>query len=269
MKKISIILFLTAISLGVFAQEKTDTTLIKFGDKTILIIESSDIAKDSIIIEADSASTPKRRKFNGHWAGVEFGINNYRNKNSELPNDLTELDFSKSLSLGLNFSEFNIGLCRDYIGLVTGFGLRWNNYRFENNVRLNNDSIPSIFYKDDNTNFDKVKLMVGSLTIPLLIEFQIPMDKKIKKKRLYIATGVIGNLRIKSHAKYVYSKDGQKQKEKFHNDYNLAPFGYAITARIGYRGLKLYANYHMSTLFKNNEGPELYPFEAGISLLNF
>jgi hypothetical protein len=35
---------------------------------------------------------------------------------------------------------------------------------------------------------------------------------------------------------------------------------------MGYGNFGIYADYHMKPLFKENEGPELYPFSVGVSL---
>jgi hypothetical protein len=45
----------------------------------------------------------------------------------------------------------------------------------------------------------------------------------------------------------------------------LSPFQYGLTARLGYNGVGVYVNYSLSSLFKDGEGPELYPWSAGLS----
>jgi hypothetical protein len=37
--------------------------------------------------------------------------------------------------------------------------------------------------------------------------------------------------------------------------------------RIGYGNLDLYASYALTSMFQKNEGPQLYPFSVGITII--
>ena len=49
----------------------------------------------------------------------------------------------------------------------------------------------------------------------------------------------------------------------------MNPFKFDATVRIGWSFLNLFATYSVNTMFKKNEGPEIYPWTAGITLMNF
>jgi hypothetical protein len=106
---------------------------------------------------------------------------------------------------------------------------------------------------------------IAYVTAPLLLEFQIPAGKK----RIHISGGVIGGVKMWSNTKLKYKVSGEKSKEKAKGDYNLSPLRWGFTARVGYRMINLYANYYMTPLFKENRGPELYPFSVGLALIPF
>lgn len=253
------------ITAGALAQEKKDTTTIVLGKSKIIII--SDQKDTSITIsESDSISKSKKKnKFRPHWGGVDIGINGYLNADNSFSLDqhssFLTLNQPKSLILNVNFAEIDVKLCKKYVGLVSGAGFQFNNYRFDRNIKLNSDSA-YLTYSNDSLKYRKNKLVVTYLTIPVLIEFQIPVNEK--KDKLYIAAGMIGGLRIGTHLKQIYQNDGDKIKER--KDYHLASFMYNLTARAGYNGVGLFVNYNLSPLFRSNEGPELYPWSAGISL---
>jgi hypothetical protein len=38
-----------------------------------------------------------------------------------------------------------------------------------------------------------------------------------------------------------------------------------VTARVGYKEVAIFANYYMTSLFKPDRGPELYPFSIGLA----
>jgi hypothetical protein len=96
-----------------------------------------------------------------------------------------------------------------------------------------------------------------------MLEFQIPVNGH--DKRLYFSGGVIGGLKLGSHTKV--KRDNSKSKS--HDDFNINPFRYGTTARIGYRGINLFGTYYFTSFFKNDRGPEMFPFTIGIGLINW
>ncbi len=258
MKTLSILL-ISLLSVSLINAQK-DTTKITIGKNKILIINEND---NDIEIVTDSNDN---KKFEGHWGGIDLGINGYLNPEHSTklnPEDsYLELHTSKSWGIGINIIEKNIELHENNIGIVTGLGLDINNYRFNNKITLMSDST-QLYAESANIDIDKNKLVATYLTVPLLIEFQFPVGKS--NKRLFISAGGTGGLRIGSHTKQVYDTDGKKNKDKIKKDFYLSPFKYGLTLRAGYSGLNLFVNYSLSTLFENNEGPELYPFCIGIS----
>jgi len=209
----------------------------------------------------------KKKKFQGHWAGFELGLNNYVNKDFKTtlePNDqLFELNPEKSWIFTLNFMEFNIPFAKN-VGLVTGMGTTWNNYHFRNNVNVFEDENGIIVAEPENElNYSKSTLNLWYMSIPLIFEFQIPVDKS--GHGIHMGFGAVASLKLTSKMKQKY--DGTKHKEK--SDFQIPGFKYGFTARIGYRFIQLFANYDMTPLFKENRGPELFPVSAGIALISF
>lgn len=209
---------------------------------------------------------PRRRnRFRGHWSGIEFGFNNYvTSKNSlVLPSDIDymTLHSGKSSNFNINFSQLSLGLTR-HIGFVTGLGLNWNNYRFDgnNNITKGVDGVIEELVPD--SNLEKSKLATLFLTLPFMLEFQLPVDHN----NLSIAVGPIGAMKLGSHTKMVF-EDGQKIKSN--GDFSLNMLRYGATARIGYGNFQLYGTYYKTPLFRKGKGPagdDLYPFEVGIAL---
>jgi hypothetical protein len=252
-----------------FSQEENnnpnDTTKIKLGNTTVLFIgpESKDV-------ELVAENEDDEDKFKGHWAGIDLGLNTYLNddytSNLAFEDSYLELNTGKSWGIGVNILEKGIGLCKDKFGLVTGLGFTFNNYRFNKDVILMSDS--AVLYGVESTiDLEKKKLVVTYLTVPLIFEYQISTGKK--DRRIYISAGGIGGLKIGSHTKYVYRSGDQLHKDKVNEDFHLSPFTYGATFRIGYRGVNLFANYNLATLFESKEGPELYPLTIGLSIVNF
>lgn len=270
-------------------EESQDTTKIRLGKKGVTIIEDesgtriewSDLQDEEEMKDtADSEDTEgemdddersKTGKFKPHWSGLEVGINNYVNSDFKMEltpeNSFMDLNTGRSWNFNLNFLEYGLGLGTDKVGIVTGLGLEWNNYHFEdgNVIYENEDGIIERYDVPDlNSSIQRAKLQTTYLTAPLLMEFQIPAGKK----RVHISGGVIGGVKIGSKTKVVYTVSGDKQKDKVKDDFNLSPLRYGFTARIGYRNLNLFANYYPTPLFEKGKGPELYPFSLGLRLLS-
>ncbi len=273
MKKLTVILAAIFLATSLIAQEKKDTTTFRMGKNTIIIISDKD---DLVKIEnkdttetsdEDDNDSLKKSRFNGHWAGVDIGLNGFLNRDNSFSlnssDQFLNLNQAKSWSLSINFAEFNIGLFKKYVGIVTGAGLQFNNYRFDKNITLIGDSAKLTYNTDTVLKFRKNKMVVANLNIPLLLEFQIPVNEG--HNNVHFAAGIIGGLRIGTHTKQVFDINGNENKDKQREDFHLMPITYALTGRVGYNGISVFANYNLSSLLKSNEGPEVYPWSAGLS----
>ena len=140
-------------------------------------------------------------------------------------------------------------------------GIEWCNYHFSdtNSIQKLNDVIMPKSIPD---NVTKNRLQTTYLTIPLLIEAQL--FGKDRDDRFHLAAGIIGGVKLFSNTKIKYVENGDKQKDKIKNDYYLSTLRYGLTARAGYKAIKLYVNYYPTPLFMADRGPELYPVAAGL-----
>ncbi|MFP4488846.1 MAG: outer membrane beta-barrel protein [Bacteroidales bacterium] len=208
-----------------------------------------------------------RRRFTPHWSAIEIGINNYLTSDysMSLPPELSYMDLhtGKSFNININFAQLGIGLTRHF-GIVTGLGLEFNDYKFEgnNNISKDEEGVIGPMYPADGIEYEKTKLTTTYLTMPLMLEAQIPVRYS---RTLNIAAGAIGGVKLGSHNKLVYY-DGGKQKVKEKDDFSLSVLRYGPTVRLGYDSFQVYATYYMNGLFLENKGPELYPFQLGIAI---
>jgi len=206
----------------------------------------------------------KHSKFNGHFEGIEIGLNTFVNKDfqTELPVNYSflELNTGKSWGVNLNIAETNFALVGKTLGLTTGLKFQFNNYRFDNNITLNQDSTVIWYTEETTVTYAKTKLTNTYLLVPLMLEFHFPGDDK-----LHLAVGAEAGIKIGSHTKTMYKDDGKKIKDKERKDFYLSPFRYNAVAKIGYDDLSVFLNYSLETMFEKDRGPELYPLMVGIA----
>ncbi len=266
---------------------KADTTKIRIGKKSIKVINDGEDTYISVIDSKDEKlkdfdfeiddedmkfkKEKPRNKFEGNWGGIELGINNYEGDT----HDFMDLNTGKSFNWNINMFEQSFGLFSRHVGLVTGIGFEFNNYRFDNGNSIEKDDDGNIVGLDfgPTYNIDKSKLTTIYLICPLLLEFQIPVSND-KDKNIHISGGVVGGIKAGSYTKVKYSDNGKPGKNKTKDDFNLAPYRYGVTARIGYGDLNLFATYYLTPMFEKSDdvtlygkfkGPELNPFTIGLA----
>jgi len=246
-----------------------DTVKVRVGRQALVIADGkhgSKIELNKLDDKEYESWTGRPTRFKGHWAALEMGVNSFANVDYKgyTPNFM-DLNQNKSYEVGINFIRYSIGLQKDKknIGLVTGLGLTFNDYRFSNGYTIENENGMVKPVVLDKAGLSKSKLSTSYLTVPLMLEFQIPVSGN--NKRFYFSGGMIGSLKVGSHTKV--KKDGDKSKNR--DDFNINPFRYGATARIGYKGINIFGTYYFSPFFKDGRGPEMFPFTIGIGLMNW
>ncbi len=213
------------------------------------------------------------KDFQGHWSGFDLGLTNFFSTpfDSNLPHDEMWMDLNagKSVSVGMNILQYSIGLqqAKNNFGIVTGLGWTINNYRFDSKNIMVRDDNGYTTYQITDRPVEKNKLVTSFLTVPVLMEFQLPAHDG--KKDFFISAGVYGGFRLGSHTKVVYSDNGSREKEKGRDDYNVNTFKYGLMTRVGYKWIKLYAKCDFSQMFETGRGPEVFPWTVGLTLIQF
>ena len=211
----------------------------------------------------------RNRKTQAHWGGFELGYNTWGKKpfSTTLPDgyEFLELNSGESVAVNLNFFDWNAKLNGRRLMFVTGLGISWNNWRFQGDRTLIPNA-PILSANYDTIGYLKNKLTVSYVTMPLLIEFN---TNDMEKKTFHIGTGIIFGYKLDSHTKQTYDINGDGHKVKVFDDFNLDPFRYDATLRVGYRGYTVFVSYGLNWLFKRNQAPELHPLTFGLTLLNW
>ena len=261
----------TAVKIGDstidISDDNEDTVKIRVGRKTIVIAEGhhgSSVKYDQLDDEEYKHWTGHAPKFKGHWSIFELGVNSFANVDYtgyDTPNFM-DLNHNKSMEVNINLFKLSFGLQekKNNIGMVTGLGLNFNDYRFSNDYTIKNEEGYIVPVPITDQALQKTKLSTGYLTVPLLFEFHLP-----RGSGLWMSVGVIGGIKMGSHTKVKI--DDTKYKD--HDDFNISPFRGGGTARLGYKGINLFGTYYFTQFFREGRGPVMNPFAIGIGILNW
>lgn len=280
-----------------------DTTTVKVGALSVTVVDGDttqiSVGRHTLIVTDDGDVSWQRsevRRFNGHWGGFELGINGYVtpdfNTSWGTENDYLNLMYEKSVAVNLNLYEQNIALNKNKtIGLVTGIGLSWNNYRFSNSTHLTSDSSYIKGFYMEGVSVRKTKLTAMYISIPLIFEMQTNQDRR--NSRFHLGIGVVAKMRVSTHTKVYFNEadkvyylrdpstnellptayrtpnSNSRNIIKNFDSFYLQPFKFDATVRFGYGIVNLFATYSLNTMFQKGRGPELYPVTAGITLVGW
>jgi len=255
--------------------------------------------EDSVTDVLKDLRTERRNLFT-YWSGLDLGVNTLLGTDGDsdldASADFMQIDNAKSRFFAINFMEQKIEFGSHHVGLLTGLGVEWCNYRLANNSTLayNADSVYGV--PAETPEFRKNKLRQTGLRMPLMLEFNTKRAKMptaeavlaagkdttvvLKKGQdgpfdfsnrgnFHIAVGVVGSWYFESMYKVKYEQDGETRKDRSSGDYHLLPYRLAASVRIGYGSLNLFAEYALTPLFQDGKGPELMPFNLGLTIVGF
>lgn len=194
---------------------------------------------------------------------IDIGFSTYFHDGSlNLPATLDNFDqtYGGSLNLNLHVIRHRLPLIKDHVGLEYGLTVSWQQYKFSNDFRILEDTIP-FAVEDDGTAYKKNKLKTTFLEVPLMLTISPG-----KRRSFYISGGVYGGVLLGAKQKL---KDDNGNKTKIKDDFNLNKFRYGVIGRIGFGPFALYGQLALTDLFKEGQGPQLSPFNVGISILDF
>ncbi len=197
---------------------------------------------------------------------LELGLNGYINDGTlSTPTGYQnlELQYSKSINVNLHLFRQRVNLIRHHVNLMYGLGFEFNDYRFANDVTLVEEQ-PELTFDPLDEPLKKSKLAATYLNLPLMVNFETnPADKK---QSFRLSAGGFAGVLLGARTKY---KTEANRKVKVRDDYNLNNFRYGLTGGIGYGWFNLYANYALSDMFAENQGPVVQPFNVGLVIIGF
>jgi hypothetical protein len=225
--------------------------------------------------EDDERTVSSRNRRTKHSFNVELGFNNYLEggKFPDQNNSQYTLSPWGSGSLALN------SILRTPMGknafLEWGGGISWHNFKFQDDRTHMIKGSNGVEFTQDARDFDfqKSKLSVTYLNVSAVPMFAFgghssttAFHHKSYKRSFRMGVGPYAGYRIDTFSKLVYKEDGDKRKEKGHENYYLNNFRYGVRFQMGFRDTDLFFSYDLNSLYSKNKGPELHVFNFGITI---
>lgn len=230
----------------------------------------------------------ERRNIFTYWAGLELGINTFITPDGRIgdgpESGPLQLNNSKSRFFAINFMEQKVDIIQHHVGIFTGLGVEFLNYKLSSNSTLayNGDSTYAV--PMETPELRKNKLRQIGVRVPLMLAFntksaKLPANKQelrnkpdwsfSRKDNFHLAAGVVGSWYFDTMYKQKYTEDGHTVKQRSKDDYNLLPYRLAARAQIGFGSLNLFAEYALTPMFEDGTAPDLRALNVGLTLLGF
>ena len=250
-----------------------ETILLGSGD---LNVDGLNVVKSNVVENTSSkegkfkGSRPRKKDllFDAHWNGFEAGLNMlvdptmtyvYNNPNGTTGMEIRPL---RSWYFGFNIADVGIAFDRRHrVGLFTGVGLGWNNFSWNNDIKIGYDPetdgytvVPIV--SDQVVKNSKYGALF--LQVPLMFEVRPP-------RHMYIDAGVTGGLRIAQWNRVKY-ENGNSDKQFYGGiGSGVRLFKLDASFRVGGENIGFFANYALLPIFEMSNA-KVHPVSFGFSI---
>lgn len=223
-------------------------------------------------------SSHEQKRWSGrrtyHSFNIDLGTNNYLS-DGKFPDDNNELYTVKpwgSWYVGLNSIQ-RTRIARKFF-IEWGGGVSWYNFKFQNNQTIISQDNSGVVFSEDtrDLNFIKSKLTATYLNASLIPLLDFSGNRRRSalleghgSDSFRIGVGPFAGYRIGSYSKQVYKEEGEKIKNRDHDNFYLNNLRYGLRAQIGFDDIDLFVNYDMNELFATGKDPQLNAFSFGIT----
>jgi len=208
--------------------------------------------------KGDSIKKKPRKKDFRTYSGIVIaaGFNNAIQEGKSLNDSDYKAGGSRFFELGFAwktrvFKESN------WLRFGYGMSLQYNSLKpKDNQYFVRNNDVTSLQVHP--YNLKKSKIRNTNLVVPISLEFG--SSEKIDKgdysifspfQKIKFTIGGYAGIRIGTMQKLKYSVDGDREKDKTRNHYNMNDFVYGVTAGIARNGIGLYMKYDLNPLFSS------------------
>ena len=205
--------------------------------------------------------------------GFDLGLNYALDFPEEMSHDLI-----RSIYFSPHY-KFEYFIPKTKFSILSGVSFGLEKYRFKEHVTIIRTPDAKNNYSNQvvgldtfliNSNVKKSNLSVNYVEIPLEIRFRTNYEYP-KKGFNFSAGGKIGYM-FNAHTRYKYRMEGETKFSTQIENFDLSPFRYGVTGRVGYGIFNLFYYYSLNPLFQKDKGPlgdKSQPMIFGLSMTLF
>ena len=240
---------------------------------SVVLFSTTMYGQNSIFLDEENDDTlllKKYKQHDGHWAGIDFGMNVLLNNslNRQFGGSTQwKNSIINSLYFNVNILDHKFILVENKLGVTVGLGINHSQISFTNNFTIKEeydsiqkDIVVNYYSGTSGTqqNLNINKLRSTYVQIPVLVEF-MPTLKS------WVSIGALIGYRLGSSTKQEYELQKSQFITKTKGDFNLLPFKVDATIRGGYKDWGLFATYSLVPIFNTSKTDEIHPFTFGVS----
>ncbi|SFU49648.1 hypothetical protein SAMN05216480_10590 [Pustulibacterium marinum] len=187
---------------------------------------------------------------------IAFGLNNAIIEGEGIDGSPYEIGGSRFFEIGYMWST-RVLENSNYIRFRYGLSFQYNGLNPTDNKYFVDEGDETVL-KEHSSNLKKAKLRMDNLIAPIFFEFG-PSKKKVRDTYFRYSTvnqfkfgiGGYAGLNYSTRQKLKYKEDGNRQKDKFKNNYNTNNFVYGLAGYIGIDDMSIYVKYDLNPIFHN------------------
>jgi len=237
MKHIIFITLISLVTIGAFAQKKTDSVRI------------SDKKKGTSIKVTPTDLSSGKFKIGLAPLGVDLGLTTLIDNGSftlQPKNDFLSYRSWKSSNVGFDLLELGYRSGSKRFNVYLSGGFDWTLIRLRKDITIQKNT-SALTYTNDTIHYTKNRFSSEYLRIPLSFEFMTNKDSR--GKRMHFVVGPEAGLLLDGMVKQISEENG---KQKIDNNYHFAKMRYGAFMRIGTSFAGLYARYYFNDMFENS-----------------
>ena len=222
----------------------------------------------------DSLLAIEEEKHNGHFMGIDFGLNVLLNSSFQA-NFPTDPQWNNSVLnsyyFNFNFYDRKLIITPDQLGVTLGVGLNLSKIAFSEDWTLRDDFSKkgnAVFGNAllDSISFTRNKLHLAYLQFPILAEYT-------PKKDIWISAGFITGIKLSSNVKQLYTDENNPSivyERTIKGTFGLNTFKFDATIRAGFgqsfgRMYGVFITYALVPSFNTNVMANVHPLTFGVS----
>ncbi len=179
-------------------------------------------------------------------------------------------DTPEDLSINyLRSGGITIALLQDFplrnsnFAFAFGLGITSHNLHSDGTIHYDPFAEISKFAIIDTLEYSINKLTLTFMDLPIELRFRTKKENPLK-----IYAGFKVGLLLQEHTKYVGDDPNSDYKIKYkeYKHHDIEKLRYGPTLRIGYKWIDIFTYYSMTSLFKKDKGPQMYPVSVGFTV---